>query len=1385
MSRFCTVPGPKRLFADVLLFLTVLIAAGIVAGALSGPAEAVRPGEIEPAAGFSEWRDDEIYLTTPPLSLPVAGAFYSRVSEANGALSSLAPLDEATHQRDAVAAAAGHFLSPGKESIAEAFRNGSNVEVRIFGAAAVSATLKDLAGRAKGCTDFLDIAAGDLDGLLWDYDPTDDIEDSAPRDEVVVAYARPSADGQLPIALVVLDFGTASESLPAASAQVFASASGKLDATSIGTMAIRPMDNALAMETADFDSDGRDEIAVAYLSAPGRLTIDVFRLNAVKDSTGRVTRSLQLAGTGTADLPAGSSWFANLSSAAGDFDGEGRAELALGTSTFSTDLKVGEQVRVFRFDGSGTLTVGQVTVTDLVADDMGGQFGAYGRVQVAAGLFTYDPATGFHLGRRQLAVAYALSGTATLRTIQYGSELNATLSPLIQAPGFVSSFSLAAGRFQGADGNSTDPSWSVVLTGWKHLDPVADDAFVAHVYRPARGAAPALTFSSAETTSSAPATGTRLAVVAVDRDGDSLMLGVPVHFTVEDLVTTDYVIQEPPKHAFWDQNAGQIVNVNRTDDFFIELLSSTGGELSTSHKQSSSYVLGSSEEFTAGGALKSNVNIEILNIGNETALDFSSVWGREASDAASSYNSTYVSVPRGFTARTSRDDLLFYSTQVLDIWRYRIYGLEAEAGVYPFVDFVVPGPMNDLVVKAAGLDKKWYQPVHENGNILSYPQRSNNLPEDLGSYTLPGGSVYRGLMYGNVIEYWNGTYGSTSLEWSSASGGGSDRSLSHTLKENSSLKMTAKVSGEVLGSGLSASASYALGLSENSSWGDTTTRDSTLTNSVGFRLQKPPGVSKYAYAFYPSIYATEDGTIKATYAVDPLASDSGEEFWLTEYGQKKDLALNLPSRFFSDDKAETGYSVETGDNRKKIRGFFVRQFDERTGTYFNANENALRAGEPLTLQVRVYNYAVENKGETAVPAGYKVRFSYIPFSTLPYGESGSRQTIGEVTINQPLLPQQYTTVSTQWTPVVPDGVTSQSYRVYVELDPDNMVDEKYETEPLGVLDPGQNNEGWVQVTVGSTGGRQGPLGGGGPAHVGIPEDGVVAIDAQGETVTGQARALVNEPLQVGVTVASDKPMIDSAEVMLFDGDPDNGGELIAMEEVFAGDPEGTTAWFSWTPSQTGTHRLHAKVLQGIHDAAPGNNTGVLDVSVAGFSDVPSTHANVTAINELAWRGVILGTGENCFGPGETVIRQQFAKMIVKGLGLAVTGSETSAFTDVEEQQGQDPFYPSRYVAVCVGEGITVGTTLTTFAPYDAISHEQLITMIARAANLPDAPAGYIPEFVLAQFSLEEHYVNAVKAGYAGLLDGLAGMGVWYDFQVGSTRGECAQILYNLILYRER
>jgi hypothetical protein len=172
----------------------------------------------------------------------------------------------------------------------------------------------------------------------------------------------------------------------------------------------------------------------------------------------------------------------------------------------------------------------------------------------------------------------------------------------------------------------------------------------------------------------------------------------------------------------------------------------------------------------------------------------------------------------------------------------------------------------------------------------------------------------------------------------------------------------------------------------------------------------------------------------------------------------------------------------------------------------------------------------------------------------------------------------------------------------------------------------------------------------------------------------------------------------------------------------------------------------------------------------------------TAINELAARGIVIGSGDK-FLPLDPVKRMQFAKMIVKTMDYEIPAGTVCPFADVDPTPNAvDPLYPAKYVAVCAQKGVTTGYPDGTFKPGDSITRQQLITMVARAANLPEPPVSFVPNFSDSQFSAAAHFASAKKAASAGLLDGLQGVGSSFDFLAPATRGECAQLLFNLSEY---
>lgn len=183
-----------------------------------------------------------------------------------------------------------------------------------------------------------------------------------------------------------------------------------------------------------------------------------------------------------------------------------------------------------------------------------------------------------------------------------------------------------------------------------------------------------------------------------------------------------------------------------------------------------------------------------------------------------------------------------------------------------------------------------------------------------------------------------------------------------------------------------------------------------------------------------------------------------------------------------------------------------------------------------------------------------------------------------------------------------------------------------------------------------------------------------------------------------------------------------------------------------------------------------------------FSDVPTNHPYFTAIFHLSKQGVIGGFTDGTFRAGAAVMRQQYAKMLVKTLGLTVTGTEVCPFGDVEEQSGTDPFYPSKYVAVCAAHGIIQGKTAKLFAPYDDVTRFQAITMVVRGIDdidrglLKTPDATYQSTWSPALSTV--HGENARLAEFNGLLEGLPLAQL--DPLGAMTRGEIAQLMWNLM-----
>ncbi len=279
-------------------------------------------------------------------------------------------------------------------------------------------------------SDLMAIATGNLDRA------TDQQGNS--HDEVVVAYAGPDTIGGKSIVLAVLDFTASGASgMP----QITASSLpiGYINSSLFSTNKnedsstyMLPIDNVLALATGDFDGDGRNEIALEYVQDANTLVLDIFRYDR-NGGSGKITGGPETLIFGPPYLelhrhnPSRTEGFAgSLDLKAGDFDGDGKDELITAYVTWDNWLYVNNEFAGFdtvtdniHFQAircNSDLTPSDAgagfTYPSVIDENIEQLFTAYGdfrrapRIELAPGLFKFDPANGFGIGRRQIAAAW-------------------------------------------------------------------------------------------------------------------------------------------------------------------------------------------------------------------------------------------------------------------------------------------------------------------------------------------------------------------------------------------------------------------------------------------------------------------------------------------------------------------------------------------------------------------------------------------------------------------------------------------------------------------------------------------------------------------------------------------------------------------------------------------------------------------------------------------------------------------------------------------------------------------------------------------------------------------------------------------------------------------
>ena len=128
-----------------------------------------------------------------------------------------------------------------------------------------------------------------------------------------------------------------------------------------------------------------------------------------------------------------------------------------------------------------------------------------------------------------------------------------------------------------------------------------------------------------------------------------------------------------------------------------------------------------------------------------------------------------------------------------------------------------------------------------------------------------------------------------------------------------------------------------------------------------------------------------------------------------------------------------------------------------------------------------------------------------------------------------------------------------------------------------------------------------------------------------------------------------------------------------------------------------------------------SNTLTITVTDSSFVDVPADVYYYDAVLWAARNGITVGMDDTHFAPNATCTRAQVVTFLWRAAGSPAPESSTMPFTDV----ATDAYY---YDAVlwAVENGCTLGTTTTTFAPNATCTRAQIVTILWRSQASPAA-----------------------------------------------------------------
>jgi len=510
-----------------------------------------------------------------------------------------------------------------------------------------------------------------------------------------------------------------------------------------------------------------------------------------------------------------------------------------------------------------------------------------------------------------------------------------------------------------------------------------------------------------------------------DMQGRSLRLGAPTIVRIPTQTQPDLVLAIPPMHVDYIQpNDATLASSNGCGSSSAPCVvnlsvipsepPSLGQGFATSFNFTSNTNTSSKRSMTTSWGVSTKISVgesATFNDGLENATESLKDTTKAGHDGTvkNTYDS-YAGTTQSLNATTGLADYLYFTQKAMNVYYYPVLGCDTAGAsacwvdgkkIPMYVQFSVPDQVRYSDVD--GLKQDWYQPVHEPGNLFSYPwslaQLQGRYSEQINSLTGPATCMATGTSNSSYATQWS-------------SGNSQDSSSGATNSFSNELSMSYSEGAGVQGVD-AANFNFSMDVAASTSLNTLNESQSSMSSSKAISVHIPQfgyAAKCCDYAFGGYVYGLKNtknpasenactpgqtpakdgctlvndpdtgkpidiagtGPIFAGFLADPISSIntpntdlncSGSDIWWQKVYTAPDVAVNHPGRW-NWNKAQRKATFVTPDATPIIednyfylmKGFFV----SKKGNTGGPNLAQARTSDVLTLSARIYNHSLVN-----------------------------------------------------------------------------------------------------------------------------------------------------------------------------------------------------------------------------------------------------------------------------------------------------------------------------------------------------------------------------------------------------------------------------------------